>query len=311
MVARTGAGVLDIFVDGVHAGVNQVGSSTTYPTAGISDFVFVGGGGGSATIAYKDVVYWDAVTVTESQALSLYNAGIFPEERTDARINRVLDLVGVPSSWRSLDAGPQLQQFNKSLVDSAALAHLQDCVDSDSSNIFMTGGGHVQFYSLAHPVGPAQAVFSNDGTPGTIPYSAGPPHIDDADIYNEVSVQGDSVPLVTLTDAPSQAAYGTRTLPSRSNVQLVLPTDSAALAATLLARYKTPTPRVPEITFTPQSEPKEAFTQATARGLLDRIEYRARGVLGPTIAQVLYIEGIHHSVKPGQLWETTFNLAPF
>jgi hypothetical protein len=130
-------------------------------------------------------------------------------------------------------------------------------------------------------------------------------------LYNLVSVDREGGTLQSAEDTDSQTEYGIRSL---SLSGLLMDTDAQAqsMAEFLLATYSTPGHFVSSIRVNLSALPEKADRALVASldlGSVISVGARPLGI-APTVTQVSVIEGISHTVAPGQPHIMTFDLSP-
>jgi len=114
--------------------------------------------------------------------------------------------------------------------------------------------------------------------------------------------------LGSASDSASQSDYYRRTLQiSTSTASSSLP---GILAAELLRRYKDVHLRIASVTVSPSGQ-LDLFPHVLERKIGDRVlvEWTPPGA-AQQITVPCWIEGVKHSVGPGQIWSTTWALSP-
>lgn len=101
-----------------------------------------------------------------------------PEELSGARIDRMLDLAGIPAGDRAVDAGQTLVQAAAAgdLDGGDVLSHIFLVADTERGFPLCDGQGRFVFHDRHHrlksPYTVSQATFSDDPGPGEFPYAA-------------------------------------------------------------------------------------------------------------------------------------------
>jgi len=186
---------------------------------------------------------------------------------------------------------------------------IQEATDAELGNVFINGAGSFVFQNRATRNSPSSAATFGDGA-GEIPYQ-GDIRIDfdDTYIYNALSVtQSGSSPAVTSVagDSASENSYGPRDLPL--TVPLSASADLTGQANTLLARYKDPHARVPQVTLEGRGN-TDNFAQMLSREIGDLVTINRRPLGATAISIGCFIDGIKHHITPTE-WTTTFMLTP-
>lgn len=220
-------------------------------------------------------------------------SGTMAQQDAGARIGVVLDLVTTPGLTRSLETGTE-PVLGGVLTDVVALQHINDILVGDRGVFFVAGDGTLTFHTRNHRFFTArsntsQATFAQGAS---LPYRDLAYIYDDQFLYNDVEVtptqtgEGQQV----VTDATSDAAYGTGTLTISSDWLSYGQANS--LAQWLVAGYKDPRPRVPSITIDADASPASLYPVLLGFEIGDRITVVKSnpGTLG--ISKQLWIENI-------------------
>lgn len=244
-----------------------------------------------------------------------YTAGSSPRnaEQTGARIGFVADQIGWPAADRSIETG--ISQLGPARLSGSALQMFQTISDTEAGLFFIDPAGILTFYQRHHIITNAasntsQATFGDSGSENGYRFGSDSLVLDDEDVWNEVRVSREGGIEQVVSDATSQSSYGKRTLTKSG---LINNSDLEAFdnANWLLAHYKTPLTRIPELVITPERAPATLYPQALGRKLWDRVTAKRRPANSTTFSQDVLIEGIAHRIIPGQrVWETRFQLSP-
>lgn len=235
--------------------------------------------------------------------------GTFPEQRTDERVDALLDDAGWPAADRDISVGESDIQ-SVLLAQSSALSNLQETVEVENGLLFMGADGKVIFRDRhATLLGTSLATFASLPSGSELPYVSVLPSFDDLRIWNEVRIlrEGASSSQVA-DDADSQARFFRRTM----NLEGVLiTTDGEALAAAqyLVGRYANPMFRFVQVQLAPEQD-AALWAAVLAREIGDRVTVIKRGVIGDEVSQECIIQRIAHQYVSGGTWIATFTLSP-
>jgi len=253
--------------------------------------------------------------LTSGNDTTLYDAsfGLATVSLAGTKIGSLLDVAGLPSADRSLDAGQyEMQAIQGQLYNQSPLPIILDYVDSEGypAAFWFDGEGNAVFHDNAHDT-PSSTVTFGDTT-GTNPHngSGDPPVRDDHDLWTTVVCQADGGAAQTATDATAAARYVDRTL-SKTGLKNNSDADVATLTAAYLARYKAPADRVKNLTVRPVGAASTLFPYVLSIDIQDRIGYvrtRFPGS-GATMTLDLRVEGVEHEIEPGD-WKTTYMAVP-
>jgi hypothetical protein len=308
-VITSDGATLKLYVDGLLHG------SAAAAVSGVMNRLSVGAVDG---VVDDVAIYTTALSAT--QVAAHYQAGAYPRnlELAGTRINAYLDAIGWSASLRNIDAGnSQLQAANNGVTGSSVLSNMQDAADTENGQLFIDAAGKMTFFDRFHtsrsPNATVAVVLGDSGTVGEEPYllAGTDPVLDDTDIWNDIAITPTNMGPQIAGDATSQARYGKRTRSvSTQNASAV---EAANRAYADLNRYKAPTQRIKQVSFTPMSDPAVLFPAALGFDLLTRVEVRRRPMdgSGSTFDQTALIEGITEAVDAAQgTWLTTWRQSP-
>ncbi len=219
---------------------------------------------------------------------SLNNAG-YAAEQSGTRIDNVLDSCSWPAVWATLDAGQDIFVSTGALANINALSHLQQCQESELSNIYEDTDGTILFEDRSHrtfsPHTISQATFGT--APSEVGYTDFEYVLDEVLLFNDVRITAQGGTEQVQTNSTSITNYGKRTYA----LTTLHSTDTQAqhLAVYIIARYAESTGRVDSIEITPDSSTK--WVQCLERKISDRITIR-NNTAG--IDKDYFIEGITH-----------------
>lgn len=204
---------LELFIDGVSIGSDSDGSFDSLPQSYTMASLQTGSGLGSA--GTLDEVLIAPVAWTSAQIASLAAAGIngWAGDTASERIARLLDLLGIDSSFYDLDdasmnVGPFVGGRN-------ALDYLASVARSERGRLFVDRAGVLTFHSKTHDWGgSASALFTDASSATQIRYTGFDVELNDRLVFNVVSVSGVGVSY-SGENLTSQSSYSVRSL-SRS-----------------------------------------------------------------------------------------------
>lgn len=302
VVTRSGTTV-HIYIDG-----NNCPLTTTANTGAVSfSGTSVGGIGAESTTSGgmtpamnggidEFAIYPLALTQTQVTHHALAGGlggaiGVF--DTPGQRIDRVLTAIGWSAGARtyipSILSGDVLQGAGTALYNTKALTHMQAVEQGDQGALFMNTSGQVEYVAHAGLVGQSTAyktvlAIYGDGV-GQFPYQPGPDlALDDLDLFNQAQVTRAGGLVQSFQDAASVATYGARTQ-ALSGMLFNSDTSSYNLAQWLVAKFKTPVPRLRTITVYPldnRTGGSDLVQETLARGMLDTIQVQRQGAPGVT-----------------------------
>jgi len=254
--------------------------------------------------------------LSAEQVAAHYEAGseAFAGELSGARINRVLDIIGVPDSLRDIADGDT--PVGPATYDGSTVGeYLGRVVESEQGALYVDhpGGGKLKFrgrYARLTETRSttSQATFTdNDDLPGAWCYRndiAPEPNAADT-IVNTVKVgwQGGTE---IVTDDDSIAAYGARS----RDIDTEASTPQAARSAGLwlIGRYSQPQARIRRLPLGPGGGQDGLDAIVVAQQVSDRITVERRPQdVGATIENELIVEGIRNEMNLDGSWYATYN----
>ncbi len=231
-------------------------------------------------------------------------------ETTGARITRLLDAIGWPSTDRDLDTGASTLPAAQPKGD--ALGAAQAVQESEDGRIFASPAGKVTFRDRHAPftrtdMSTSQASITDDVAESDTAYSNLEPRYSRDQIRNDVQIRivdGE----VEVTDAASIARYGRHTH-SRSTL-LADPAVAKGYAEYVLSRYKEPFLRFEQVRIAAHAQPDLLYPIVLGRGIGQRVTVTRRPDVGDPITSQCHIEGVSHDVGRDGSWYTTWTLSP-
>jgi hypothetical protein len=226
---------------------------------------------------------------------NLYSAwkSAFSGDATDIRYSRILGYSGYIGP-RTLDTG-QTQSMGPMAIDGQdALSALQDVVDTESGQHFVSAGGVVTFK--------ARSARYNAGTPvytfgeHEYPYEDIALDYDPTHLGNVVEVtQATTSQVFSAEDAASQTAYFPRSIQRTINATSSLECQDAANY--LLSRYKNPLTRVDSLVLNPSANPA-LWPVCLSLELGMRVRIIRRPFGRPAITIDAFVESVSWSLDP-------------
>lgn len=306
----TDAKTLKVYIDGVQDATATGGTAAVWNAALLNEWA------GDTRPAYPTGVdYFDGViknlglynsTLSAARILAHFQSGnCFTGEPSGTRIGRLLDAAGWPSALRTVATGDSAvgTQLTENVKTSEAL---QQVVDTERGALFIAGDGKVTFTNRQGRYnGAAAATFGEQA--GENHYVEGLQiQRDPKDVYNDVSANRTDSITIRAIDTASQKRYFPRSL----SVATIAVNDVSVLylAEYLIARYKDPVTRIPQLVLEPSADPS-LWPQALGREIGDRITVNRRPGGATASSADYFIEHINHAVT-GTSWKTTWLLSP-
>lgn len=301
-----------------------VGSGGTYGAGLYGDSSYNGTGGAAAVIypRWQGLIEtWNqswpgagtdaTVSITATDAFKVLNLfdlnGLsFPAQQTSDRVIAGLAAAGITVSTvatgqTSIVADGPFSQ------GSSALSHLLQVEETENGLLYAEGDGTVVFqdryYRLLHS---GSSVATIGDVDGEIPYRDGELDLDDADVWNEVSVTPSGGVAQIADDLVSQASNYTR----RLNRDSLCADAGEALSAAqyLVGLYGNPAPRIPQVEVLGAADTSKWPTILAAKNS-DRFTWKRRAS-GHTISEDVFVEQVSDTVVPGTSWQVTFEMSP-
>lgn len=287
----------------VDSTTNRIGGTPYYNSSFNSTAQFVG-----TVDEYAEyLTAFSAAQVADHYAagLALYAAG----ERTDQRVQRILDLILWPADGSALGRGISTVQG----IDTegrTALAALKECEDAERGLFFADALGGLRFVTrndTSALYGSSVATFG-DGS-GETGYVDIVIEYNDRDIANTIKVSRRNGAIAAVSDSASQGSYFPR---SYEISDLITETESFSndLASALLIQYKDPKVRVNSIGVSLRS-----LSVAEATGVLSlvigqlvTVKRRPQGV-GAAISEILQVQSLKLDYSADDV-TLAFDLAP-
>jgi hypothetical protein len=241
-------------------------------------------------------------------------------EKSGARINRILDAMGWPTSLRDIDVGNTVMPA--AVFGDNALRLSQDVAIAEGGLLFTSAQtGSITLYDRNRILNAprslsVQAIFDDTGVNNTIDYLSMTVSYGAATIANSVTMNRVNGIAQTAEDSTSQLAYGKRELPNApTNLQLTSDNQTQAVANWFLQQYKNPDLRVSEINA--EGLPQNMWPAMLGLTLWDRVEVKRRYSAAYSFDKQLLVQGITHTIVPYQSWAVKLNtqapatLSPF
>ena len=258
-----------------------------------------------------DVAIYDYILSSE-QVRSHYEAGFdaFDNESSGARIDRVLDIIGHPSSLRDIATGDTF--VGPATYRQNAGAYINSVVESEQGFFFVDHrhGGKLKFrgrYSRITETRSAtsQVTFTDNDATGNLHYERSDLDVDPNSIGSVVNVveAGWRGGTTTVEDTASKRQYG----PQSRSIRTDAPTAEAGASAGrwMINRYGQPQARVRGFKLRPDAD-RQLLPAALALEISDRHTVsRHPQQIGAAISNDLMVERISHNVGNGSHWITT------
>jgi len=248
-----------------------------------------------------------AAALSATRVAAHYSAGNngFSGERTDQRIGRIADWVGIPAADRAFDAGDSTvgQQATSGRQPIEAMREVEA---TESGVLFSSGAGLLTFHSRSrrYNVSPAVTLAAAQlAAPLSFP-------ADDAFVTNDMTVTraaGSQARAVNQTSIDDYGLY-------RDETAVVSETDAAALSAAQwrVNNYGDPRTRVPDLAV--EVGKLEAKASASVAAVLASdigTKWRVTGLpaTAPASQADVFVEGLAETIGK-RVWQIVFNTSP-
>jgi hypothetical protein len=307
---------VQLYVDGVLQTKTTVtagnpGGWTSHLLWTVGNSTDTGGGDWGFDGTVDEVAIYNYV-LTADQIAAHYEAGTtaFDGDSTDIRINRVLDIIGVPAALRDIGVGDTTvgpATYNGDTVG----AYLNKVIESEQGVLYVDhpGGGKLKFrgrYARLTETRSttSQATFTDKGAGFKYRNDIAPEPNGMASIVNTVTIGWRGGTELASDDA-SIARYG----PKSRTLTTEAPTPEAALSAGqwLIGRYSQPQSRIRRLPLGPGGAQAGLAAVVLGQQISDRITVKRnpQGV-GAQVTNELIVEGIRNEMNPDQSWYATY-----
>ena len=249
----------------------------------------------------------DAFRVLNMSKVSTITSAV-AGDYSGTRIGYILTALSVPNNIRELSTG-NTQVDSDPDTDRSGLEAIQQVESAEVGAFFVDKRGFYTFKSrqdlqlLAAGATKDPLVFNE--TTG-LPFIGVQVGFDDQQIINDISIEGDSLTGSVATDTQSIADYFNRSL-SKTGSLLMNDTEALNQANYLLGFRRNPKVTIDSIDINTSGLSTANAQSVVNAELLDPITITKTYASG-TIARTLTIQGITHSITPGN-WDMTFELA--
>ncbi len=230
-------------------------------------------------------------------------------EQSGTRVGAILDAAGWPAADRTVDTGISQVQ-GVTLVDVAALTHLQDVDATEGGLLFASRDGRVVFQDRTKPVtaapDTANRTWGDGGGFVEKDYVELTTSYDDSQIWNDAKITAPGKTDQTASDATSQTRYFRRT-----RVEAGLWNDQNEMlsrAQYVVTRFAEPALRIATMDLDARVA-EDQLHAIMARDLHDKVRAVKRPTGGGTITQDSFLEGISQDIAPG-VWNVEWALSP-
>jgi len=243
-------------------------------------------------------------------------------ESSGARIQGVLNIMGVPTAYQNVASGvSQVQNESTALTTTQALSYIQTIEKTEQGFTYIDEAGVFTFRARNYTWnGTTLGTVANNTSAANMHPVEGAvvPEAGSVDLWNTVPVSARANAALGVSGSPQTAQnvdsaqwYGKRALTGYTGFLMTSDGAALALGQYLVNRYSTPQARVKTVAVDSLVSKGAQLPQMLGRYLLDRITVIMQPLDGTTtpFTQDSYIESVSHSITPGH-WTTTWALTP-
>ena len=223
------------------------------------------------------------------------------QELSSARISRLLDAFGIPTTDRTISTGDLQVQAGVS-VDTNLLTALKDVETAEQGQFFIGANGNAIFrdrnFKRTQQFA-SNATFGNGV--GELPFSDVITNFDESRIVNIVSVtrSGGTEQLIQNNDSIDEFGARQNTLSGTLNIN---DTDALDIATQRLAQFENTSPRVEGLVINPLAN-TSLWTQTLGREIGDKITVKVPTPASTTMEFGVHIESVRHTIDANnQTW---------
>lgn len=266
-------------------------------------------------LSYPDMNRNAVVTLSAVDAFAILNltdlgGQSFGGTVSSARATAVFGAAGF-NTWNVYAGTDPVVASGTIAYGSMALPHLQDVANSEFGLAFVDAGGTPRFQGRGYRPTTSTASLGTVGTgAGQIGYKELTTSYGIGNLWNTIRVTANGGTTETATNAASTASYYKRTLDWPAGGDYLVSSQVTALSAAqyLLAAYKSPVLRVPEVVTIPAGATAN-WPTVLALELSDRVTLNHVEPSGNTILQAKFVEGVSHDVTFERDWSTSYTLS--
>lgn len=243
------------------------------------------------------VVYMDPASSLSLVGNYATGSAPYANQTTGARVSTVLDLIGWPTTERTISTGNSTLQsasFSGSVLD-----HLQAVNQTEQGRLFISKDGKIVFQARHSTLSGASSATFNDTAVG-VRFSDLVFSYDDTLIRNSVIAQRNGGGQITVQDSTSVSNYYERTYEASS---LLHNNDNQTRdwASFIVNRYKDPKLRVSELLVEPERNPNSFYPAIMPLEIGSVVTVnRTPQNIGSVISTRVTVEGISELVLPDQ-----------
>ena len=231
------------------------------------------------------------------------------QELSSARVSRILNAIGFPSSLRSIDTG--VKNVISQAVTTNVLTGFRECELAENGQFFIDKEGKATFRNRAYKftntkATTVQATFDNSGS--NLPYTDVALGFDDNEVINNYSWTRSGGTTQFIADSDSIQRF--TAINSSETTININDSDVASIIQQKLSETAIPIIRIDSLTINPRQN-TSIWEQALGRDIGDRIKVNITNTDSSTFSDELFIESITHNVNASsQTWSWVLTLSP-
>jgi hypothetical protein len=306
VLSGSGAGTITgkLYLDGVQV------DTGSYTSSNLGSYVLLriaarkGGRTFSGTLAHVAVY---SAALSAGRILDHANAGLtgLSGERTDQRIGRFADYMGIPSGDRAFDVGDSTVGA-QSTSGKGTIEAMREVEKTEAGVLFVNGDGKLVFHKRSRRYNTTPAVTLTGAQLLTDLEFPG----DDFGMLNDFSVSRPGGAVQRVTNQASINEYGLY----RDSMEIPANSDAATISAAQwrVGNYGTPRDRVPSVTVDLQRLEEIAPSQVAlllAADISTMIRLSSLPAQAPTPTTDVFVEGGTETFT-GWSWRLQFNTSP-
>ncbi len=231
------------------------------------------------------------------------------QELTSARVSRLLNTIGFPSSLRDINTGTL--EIIQQPVSANLLTALQECETAENAQFFIASNGYVTFrnrdYKLSNTRATSiQATFDNSGA--NLPYKNVETSFDTNEVINVYEWTRESGSQQYSADADSISRYTAKT--STKTTKNVSDANVLSIIQQKISETSTPIERIDNLSITPRDD-VNLWPKVLGLEFGDRVKVNITNPNSTTFSDEVWIESITHNIdSSNQRWSYKINLSP-
>jgi hypothetical protein len=288
-------------------------ASTSFSTNALPTYSFLTIGGRPGTGMWNGTVAHVAATgaaLPVTRISEHHRSGIdgLAGERTDQRIARIADWIGIPSTDRSLDVGLSTVGW-QGTDGQQPISAMQECEATEAGVLFMAGDGDLTFHGRARRYNTSVSFTLDAASNAHINRDAEFPG-DDFGLFNDATISRQRSSTMRAVNQASIDEFGLY----RADISIISDSDDETMSAAqwIVNNYGTPLDRIPNITV-------DLLALATANPALvntilasdisAKVRLTNLPVEAPATSLDMFLEGSVETID-NATWQIVLNCSP-